>query len=274
MGGVPSVPRDPSRKVQVICAGYSRTGTSTMALAVEKLLGGPFFHGGTQTLNREDAYCKKWVDVYEARKRGDKEVMMKLLREVTAGFVGVGDLPILDFIPELMELYPEAKVVLVEREPDRWLESVKVVSRAANKPWLPYFVWVVPGWRWFPVLVRHYGEGARRILALEPRQGVKPETKLLINYNNMVKDIVPREKLLVMELKQGWEPLCKFLGVPVPNEPLPRANDTAAATEISNYVTRRLVQIWTMGLGTTAALGFGAWTVWKTMPLSMTFGGL
>jgi chloramphenicol 3-O-phosphotransferase len=54
MGGVPSVPRDPSRKVQVICAGYSRTGTSTMALAVGKLFDGPFLHGGTQILHRED----------------------------------------------------------------------------------------------------------------------------------------------------------------------------------------------------------------------------
>lgn len=54
MGGVPSVPRDRSRKVQVICAGYARTGTSTMALAVEQLLDGPFLHGGTQVLNRED----------------------------------------------------------------------------------------------------------------------------------------------------------------------------------------------------------------------------
>lgn len=54
MGGVPSVPRDPSRKVQVICAGYPRTGTSTMALAIEQLYNGPFLHGGTQILSRED----------------------------------------------------------------------------------------------------------------------------------------------------------------------------------------------------------------------------
>jgi hypothetical protein len=54
MGGVPSVPRDPSRQLQVIAAGYSRTGTVTMQLALEKLLEGPVLHGGTQILARED----------------------------------------------------------------------------------------------------------------------------------------------------------------------------------------------------------------------------
>ncbi|KAI1177807.1 P-loop containing nucleoside triphosphate hydrolase protein [Nemania sp. FL0916] len=264
MGGVPSVPRDPSRKVQVICAGYARTGTSTMALAVEQLLDGPFLHGGTQVLNREDAYCKKWVQIYESKARGDRPTTLSLLREVTAGFVGVADMPPLDFIPELMELYPEAKVVLVERDPERWLESLMVVSRASNKPWLPYLVWVVPGWRWFPSLVMHYGRSARRLMELEPKQEVKRGTKLLINWNNLVKEMVPPEKLLVMELKDGWAPLCEFLDVPVPDGPLPRANDTEAALQISKEVTRRLAQIWCMALGTAAVVGYGAWRTWMT----------
>ncbi|KAI0801581.1 P-loop containing nucleoside triphosphate hydrolase protein [Xylaria sp. FL0064] len=264
MGGVPSVPRDSSRKVQVICAGYARTGTSTMALAVEQLLNGPFLHGGTQVLNREDAYCKNWVQVYEAKARGDKPETLRLLREVTAGFVGVADMPPLDFIPELMELYPEAKVVLVERDPDRWFESLMVVSRASNKPWLPYLVWAVPGWRWFPSLMKHYAESAKRIMQIEPKGEVKRGTKLIINWNNMVKEMVPPEKLLVMQLKDGWAPLCKFLDVPVPDGPLPRANDTEAAIQISNHVTRRLAQIWGTALGTTAVIGFGVWRAWKT----------
>lgn len=56
MGGVPSVPTDRSRKIEVIGAGYSRTGTVSMSLALEKLLDGPVMHGGTQIFGRED--CK------------------------------------------------------------------------------------------------------------------------------------------------------------------------------------------------------------------------
>ena len=54
MGGTASVPQDPSRSLQVIGAGYSRTGTLSMSIALEKLLDGPVMHGGSQLLNRED----------------------------------------------------------------------------------------------------------------------------------------------------------------------------------------------------------------------------
>lgn len=54
MGGVASIPTDPSRKIQVISAGYSRTGTVSMSLALAKLVDGPVLHGGTQILLRDD----------------------------------------------------------------------------------------------------------------------------------------------------------------------------------------------------------------------------
>lgn len=54
MGGIPSVPQDSSRTLKVIGAGYSRTGTLSMALALERLLDGPVMHGGSQLLGRED----------------------------------------------------------------------------------------------------------------------------------------------------------------------------------------------------------------------------
>ena len=54
MGGVESIPTDPSRRIQVISAGYSRTGTVSMSLALAKLVDGPVLHGGTQILTRED----------------------------------------------------------------------------------------------------------------------------------------------------------------------------------------------------------------------------
>lgn len=52
---------------------------------------------------------------------------------------------------------------------------------------------------------------------------------ILQAHKDKVRQLVPKEQLLEMDLSDGWEPLCKFLGVPVPNEPFPRANDGAAA---------------------------------------------
>lgn len=54
MGGVPSVPQDRSRRIQVIAAGYSRTGTTSISIALARLLDGPVFHGGNQIFQRED----------------------------------------------------------------------------------------------------------------------------------------------------------------------------------------------------------------------------
>lgn len=57
MGGVPSKPGDAATQLQVIGAGYSRTGTASMQLALEKVLQGPVMHGGTHILWREDCEC-------------------------------------------------------------------------------------------------------------------------------------------------------------------------------------------------------------------------
>ncbi|KAI1192461.1 hypothetical protein F5X97DRAFT_317303 [Nemania serpens] len=102
-------------------------------------------------------------------------------------------------------------------------------------------------------------------MEIEPKEPVTLATKLLVNWNQYVKDTVPPKKLLVMQLQEGWEPLCKFIGVPVPDGPLPRANDTEAILQLSSHVTRRIIQIWTTGLITIAAVGFGTWQAWKTL---------
>ncbi len=72
--------------------------------------------------------------------------------------------------------------------------------------------------------------------------------------------MVPADKLLVMDLKDGWEPLCKFLELPVPDEPLPRANDAARAEETAREIFARLVGLWVGGaLAVSGLLAVGAW---------------
>jgi hypothetical protein len=48
-----------------------------------------------------------------------------------------------------------------------------------------------------------------------------------VAHNEEVKRVVPAEQLLVWDVSDGWEPLCEFLGVAVPDGPLPHANDRA-----------------------------------------------
>jgi hypothetical protein len=85
-----------------------------------------------------------------------------------AGYVGCTDLPPVHFLPELLHLYPEAKVVLVTRDPDRWLASILPIARNSLRWWLKLAVWPVPGWRWFPSLVWWFSESSRLARGVEP----------------------------------------------------------------------------------------------------------
>jgi hypothetical protein len=77
--------------------------------------------------------------------------------------------------------------------------------------------------------------------------------ELLQNWNAKVKEIVPVSKLLVMEVKQGWEPLCQFLNLPIPKEPFPRANDSAAAETTFNHIVNQLQWVWIGVMSVTVA---------------------
>lgn len=94
------------------------------------------------------AYVRKWIKVYELRH--DRPNLLKALREATRGFVAIADVPGNHFIEELQELYPEAKVVDVNRDPVKWWASLENVINKASPWWLHYFLLPMPGWRWFP----------------------------------------------------------------------------------------------------------------------------
>lgn len=116
------------------------------------------------TIAQSPAYTRKWVEAYEAKRAGDKERTHKLLRELMAGFVGCTDMPAFDFVPELMDIYPDAKVVVTTRDPERWLESVRPIANNATLWWLPCAMWPVPGLRWFPALAVEFGRSAQAVI--------------------------------------------------------------------------------------------------------------
>ncbi|KAJ1333239.1 Sulfotransferase domain-containing protein [Microdochium nivale] len=260
MGAAPSIPTDPSRTVQVIGAGFSRTGTVSMQMALEILLKGPVLHGGTQLITREDAYCTSWLSAFQARNAGDHKKTLKHVRDATRGFVGTTDQPTIDFIPELIELYPDAKVVLVRRDPDAWWRSAQSLGKQVTLHWLRYAMAPIPGWRRLPHIIDECAESMYRLSRRERPDGSGLETTaeatagphVLANYYEYVRAATPKGQLLEMELRDGWEPLCEFLGVPVPNQPFPRANDTAAMEKTAKSVMVRVTQVW---VGIFAMLG-------------------
>lgn len=204
--------------LEVIGAGCGRTGTASLKKALE-ILGHPTYHMFEVIKNGHE---RKWEVALASPQTADWP-------GIFAGFTATVDFPASVAYRELLAAYPNAKVILSVRDAAGWATSVRETI------WSPYageLSWVLWPWkRSFQRMTRafrarFFGDadgGVASGAVFDPaRLGARFEA-----WNAEVIATVPREKLLVFEAKDGWAPLCAFLGVPVPNEPYPRVNDTA-----------------------------------------------
>lgn len=78
-------------------------------------------------------------------------------------------------------------------------------------------------------------------------------------HNESVEAATPANKFHMMELSEGWAPLCKILNVKVPNEPFPRANDAEAVEGVASQIMFEAVWRWVVILSTVGLTGYGLW---------------
>ncbi|KAF2018550.1 hypothetical protein BU24DRAFT_418073 [Aaosphaeria arxii CBS 175.79] len=232
----------PGTKFQVIGAGLPRTGTASFSEALRILLNGPVYHGGTQATKAPEAEIRSWIKIlshYPAKSPSDNQIIQDNLRHRLDGYAAVTDMPAAGLITELLELYPDALVIVTVRDPDAWVKSMETVANASTLWFLRFVLFPISGMRYFPdyinVLrnqwVHNYGEK-------EPISA-----KSHFNHLDYCKRNVPPERLLFYNVKDGWEPLCKALGKPVPDIPFPRINDGEAIDRIAKeMITKGLVR--------------------------------
>ncbi|CAI7566441.1 unnamed protein product [Penicillium discolor] len=131
MGQKASIPQ-PGAQIQVIGAGLPRTGTSSFSQALEILLHGPVYHCGTQISRGPPTEIKSWMPILQNWLKKDdstsRENMLTLLRRRLAGYVAITDSPGSELIPELMELFPDAKVICTTRDPISWEKSMLYIQ--------------------------------------------------------------------------------------------------------------------------------------------------
>ena len=210
--------------MKVIGAGFGRTGTLSLKTALEKLGFGPCYHM-IEVFDKPD-HVAFWDEAVENVRRGQRVQW----EEVFSGYEATVDWPACIFYEELMKVYPEAKVLLSVRDPQRWYDSVegtiaKMSSSGAFSPRALLFTaagLLVPSMRRAPSM-------AQKIIANGTFDGHFADRERAVEiferHNERVKRRVPTEKLLVFEVKEGWGPLCNFLDVGVPDEPFPHLND-------------------------------------------------
>ncbi len=209
--------------MRVIGAGFGRTGTMSLKVALEDLGFGPCYHM-TEVFEHPE-HAESW----DAARRGEAVDWDGFLGEYDATV----DWPACTFYEELMEKYPDAKVLLSVRDPERWYESTRntiyELSKLSASSSLSRATFRLVGL--FVPAIGKIGRMNNKLIWADTFDGRfedRDHTKSVFERHNAeVRRKVPPEKLLVYEVKEGWGPLCDFLGVEAPDKPFPRLNDTA-----------------------------------------------
>lgn len=207
--------------LKIIGAGLGRTGTDSVQAALERLGFGPCHHMKELFVNPSS--IRGWLD---AATGGPAD-----WDQLLAGYGSAVDWPSVSFWRELAAAYPQAKVLLTVRDPQRWYDSV------ADTLYRSRYESVVE----MPPALRERFEATPELqdqLALTERliwqgafAGRFTDRDFAIGVYEAhvaaVRDGVPASRLLEFDVAQGWEPLCSFLDVEVPAEPFPWLNTSA-----------------------------------------------
>jgi hypothetical protein len=208
--------------MKVIGAGLPRTATLTQKIALEILGLGPCYH--MVNVLSDLSLAPQWAAAFD----GNAD-----WATIFAGHQSTTDWPGSFHWRELMDVYPEAKVLLSVRSGESWANSMK------NTIWGVFYDDVLmrhlsdaranvdPGWHDYIELMK----AMWRKSGLLGEMGTSFDPAILASamerFNQQVRDTVPAHRLLEWSPADGWEPLCKFLDAPVPPAPIPHVNDAA-----------------------------------------------
>jgi hypothetical protein len=193
--------------MHVFGAGVGRTGTYSLREALVKLGYGPCHH--MRVVIEDMAHN---VPLWETALAGNPD-----WDAIYAGQNSAVDWPSASFYRELHAAFPAAKFVLTVRSPESWVESFSETIQLA-----------LAGRDEAPPPVQPWMDMCLKVIARAGfRQGMSAEelARAFVAHRKAVEAAIPAEQLLVFEARQGWEPLCEFLGEPVPAEPFPRTNN-------------------------------------------------
>jgi hypothetical protein len=196
--------------LEIIGAGFGRTGTNSLKLALEHLGFGPCHHMFEVRDNPEQ--LANW----EAAARGEKVDW----DEVFDGYRSQVDFPGARYWRELVAHYPNAKVILTVRDPDAWFDSVQ----ATIAPFV-----LARGQHSSPHVNAIAEMGHQTVAVQVFNDRITDRDHLIRIYKRHIDDVqteIPADRLLTFDLRDGWEPLCRFLGVDVPDIPFPKTNSS------------------------------------------------
>lgn len=194
--------------LSIIGSGFGRTGTMSTKMALEQVGFGPCHH--MSEVMQNPAQLAKWKSIASGTPVNWADVF--------AGYRAQVDWPGAAVWEQTVKAFPDAKVVHTERPENEWWNSFSVtigkffsiVPQLEVPPHIQDFFEIMAGW----FMANTFADHADRATAIAAyRQN-----------NQKVRNMVSGNRLLVFHVQEGWEPLCRFLNVPVPDSPFPRSN--------------------------------------------------
>ncbi len=209
--------------MRLIGAGLPRTGTLSQKVALEKLGLAPCYHMVNVLQNLD--VVPQWRRALDGEAQWD---------ELFDGFQAMVDWPGSFFWRELIEAYPDAKVLLSVRDPESWVKSMRdtiwgvIYGDSLLRHLSDARCVVDPKWRGYTNMMDTMWQrlelAGQQVTAEQMVAGME-------RYHEEVRQTVPEDRLLVWSVGDGWEPLCEFLGDAVPDEPFPHLNDSKMFAE-------------------------------------------
>ena len=198
--------------LQVIGVGMPRTGTLSLKTALEQLGFGPCHH-----MTEVFAHPEQWPHWHRV---GDGEDID--WDDIFGPYRSTTDAPGVYFWRSLAERYPDAKLILTERDPERWFESMQATIFSPQHRQLM-------GSSPVGALIGKLAARSWPSRDSELSKGPPSRERMIEMFkahSEAVRREVPAERLLIYQVSEGWEPLCAFLGAPIPKTPFPRVNSS------------------------------------------------
>lgn len=214
-------PRVRTNPMKVICLGPSRSGTESLSIAL-KMLGFQTCHGFDIIYEENVGYIQEWAKLarrkYAGTPDGDVQISIADFDAVLGNSDAVMDIGAYFFAEEIIKAYPDAKVVLnLRRDLDAWHQSaINALVRDIDDRWLTHFLRRLNAeifWLWLFCQVYGFRPFFRSPNQGSLRHGLVCNGKWVYrDHCNMVRGLVPKERLLEWAVEDGWEPLCNVSG--------------------------------------------------------------
>ncbi len=188
--------------LKVVGAGFGRTGTVSLKVALEQLGFGPCYH--MSEVFQNPPHLQMWIDAADGKPDWDT---------LLDGYQSSVDFPACSFWKELYEANPGSKVLLSVRDPEQWFDSTQITIMN------PRFMDAIKDTK--------FGELNTKAIHHHFDQNIHDRANMVAafkRHTEKVKAAIPAKDLLIYDVREGWDPLCRFLGVAVPETPFPRTN--------------------------------------------------